>query len=107
MTGMTNERSEGGSVRQDEPPKNNVEIMEPSEKSDLPSPHWTRLATLEDVRKEMALVYRQAKAGKIPVQDATRLVYILTAIGKVIEAGDLARRVELLETIMKERRKLA
>ena len=90
-----------------ESPKNDVEILEQSEKTDLPSPHWTRLATFEDVRKEMALVYRQAKAGKIPVQDATRLVYILTAIGKVIEAGDLARRVELLETIMKERRKLA
>jgi hypothetical protein len=86
--------------------KNDVEILLDAEESGTPSP-WVSLYSLEAVRREMASVYRQAKAGKIPVQDATRLVYILTAIAKVIEAGDLARRVELLETIMKERRKLS
>ncbi len=86
--------------------KNDVEILPGDEETGTPSP-WVSLNSLEAVRREMASVYRQAKAGKIPVQDATRLVYILTAIGKVIEAGDLARRVELLETIMKERRMLA
>jgi hypothetical protein len=52
----------------------------------------------------MASVYRQAKAGKMDVSDATRLVYILTQIQKAIESGDIARRVELLETIMKGRK---
>ena len=86
--------------------KNDVEILREDEENGIPSP-WVRLNTLPDVRREMASVYRQAKCGKIPVQDATRLVFILAPIGRVIEAGDLARLGELLESIMKERRKLA
>jgi hypothetical protein len=54
----------------------------------------------------MASVYRQAKAGRMDVQEATRLTYILSNIAKVIETSDVAMRLELLETILKERRAL-
>ena len=43
------------------------------------------LASLAAVRREMARVYRAVKAGRIPSQDATRLCYILTQIGRTLE----------------------
>ncbi len=86
--------------------KNDVEVLPAPGKSGDPTP-WVNLKTINDVRVEMAAVYREAKGGRMDVQDATRLVYILTQIQKAIESGDLARRVELLETIMKGRGKLA
>ncbi|MGL3709343.1 hypothetical protein ACSYAY_00555 [Leptospirillum ferriphilum] len=84
--------------------KNDVEILSANEERGTPSPSWVSLKSIEEVRREMASVYRQAKAGKMDVSDATRLVYILTQIQKAIESGDIARRVELLETIMKGRK---
>lgn len=56
-----------------------------------------KLDTLQDVRREMAKVYREARSGLVDVQDATKLTWCLQAIGKVIEGGDLEKRVEALE----------
>jgi hypothetical protein len=55
------------------------------------------LKTIDDVRLEMAKVYRDMKLQKIPTQDGTRLVYVLAQIGKMIELHDLEKRVNLLE----------
>jgi hypothetical protein len=55
------------------------------------------LATLPDVRREMARVYREMRLQKIPCADGTRLAYVLTSIGKMIESGDLLARLEALE----------
>jgi hypothetical protein len=65
----------------------------------LPTPSRRRvdLATIDDVRVEMAKVYREMKSHKIDTQDGTRLVYVLSQIGKMIEANDLHRRIEGLE----------
>ena len=43
------------------------------------------LKTIDDVRLEMAKVYRDMKLQKIPTHDGTRLVYVLAQIGKMIE----------------------
>ncbi len=86
--------------------KDAVEIVAVGGKLGPPPPPWVSLSTLPEVRREMASVYRQAKAGKMDVSDATRLVYILSNIAKTIEASDVASRLELLESIMKERRAL-
>ena len=85
--------------------KNDVEIITAEGETD-PPPRWVSLNSLHDVRREMASVYRQAKAGRMDVQEATRLTYILSNIAKVIETSDVAMRLELLETILKERRAL-
>lgn len=85
--------------------KNDVEIIMAGGETD-PPPRWVSLNSLHDVRREMASVYRQAKAGRMDVQEATRLTYILSNIAKVIETSDVAMRLELLETILKERRAL-
>ena len=56
-----------------------------------------KLDTLQDVRREMAKVYREARSGLVDVQDATKLTWCLQAVGKVIEGSDLEKRIEILE----------
>ncbi|SCX62726.1 hypothetical protein [Nitrosospira sp. Nsp1] len=54
-----------------------------------PTPSKIKLNELEDVRREMASVYRQARGGRMDVSEAGRLAYILTGIGKLIEATEM------------------
>lgn len=56
-----------------------------------------RLATADDIRVEMAKVYRAAKRGQMPTQDATRLVYMLGEVRKAIELGVIEQRIQELE----------
>jgi hypothetical protein len=67
-----------------------------------PSP-TVHLKTLDDVRVEMAKVYRDMKRGKVPTQDGTRLVYVLSQIGRVIEIGQVSARVEAVERVLRLR----
>lgn len=45
----------------------------------------------------MALVYRRMDANEIPAQDATRRVYVLGEIGKIITVAEIERRLNELE----------
>ena len=81
---------------------NNADIKEPvtvDNKSGkvLPTPKGIKLKTIDDVRVEMASVYRGMKSGSIETSDGTKLVYVLTAIAKAIEVHDIEQRIELLE----------
>jgi len=71
------------------------------EVSDLPPQKGTRyrakLDTLSDIKREMAKVYREARSGSVDVQDATKLTWMLQAVGKIIESSDLEKRIDLLE----------
>jgi hypothetical protein len=71
------------------------------EVSDLPHQKGQRyrckLDTLQDVRREMAKVYREARSEMIDPATASKLVWCLQAVGKVIEGSDLEKRVEALE----------
>jgi len=58
-----------------------------------------RLATVKDVRIALAGLYRDARAGKIDTQDATRLGYLLNLIRVCIVDGDLEARIAALETL--------
>ncbi|MHB1333208.1 MAG: hypothetical protein ACYCY1_11475 [Sulfuriferula sp.] len=55
------------------------------------------LSTIDAVRREMARLYREAKAGNIPTADASRLAFILGQVGKLIEIGTLEARLNALE----------
>ena len=55
------------------------------------------LETINDVRLEMATVYRCMKSKTIETSDGTRLIYTLSAIGKMIELYDIENRIALLE----------
>lgn len=63
----------------------------------LPSPRGIKLKSIDDVRVEMASVYRRMKGGSIETSDGTKLVYVLSAIAKAIEIHDIEQRIKLLE----------
>lgn len=56
-----------------------------------------KLDTMQDVKREMTKVYREARSGVVDVQDATKLTWCLQAVAKVIETSDLEKRIEELE----------
>lgn len=56
-----------------------------------------KLSALEDVRREMARVYREARGGQIDSSEAGRLAYILTGIGKLIEVTEIEKRLSQME----------
>lgn len=62
-----------------------------------PTPPKIKLNALEDVRREMASVYREARGGRMDTSEAGRLAYILSSIGKLIEATEIEKRLEQLE----------
>ncbi|WP_255398958.1 hypothetical protein [Nitrosovibrio sp. Nv6] len=62
-----------------------------------PTPSKIRLNELEDIRREMARVYREARGGAMDTSEAGRLAYILTGIGKLIEATDIEKRLLQME----------
>jgi hypothetical protein len=65
----------------------------------LPTPQRRRvpLDSLENVRHEMARVYRSMRFGDVATQDGSRLIFALGAIGKILEVEQLEKRVEQLE----------
>lgn len=71
--------------------------LEIYEEERLPIPNRIDLKTIDDVRLEMARVYRDMRAGRILTNDGTRLVYVLGQIGKMIELHEIIKRVEKLE----------
>lgn len=56
-----------------------------------------KLDTLRNLRDEMGRVYREARAGKIQTQDATRFVFVLDKLRDVLIAMDIEKRIEVLE----------
>jgi hypothetical protein len=71
-----------------------TEVLDPPPRIDL--------RNLEAVRREMATVYREMRAGEIRPENGTRLVYVLDRIGKLIEIAQVeARLVELERRLLK------
>lgn len=76
---------------------NELECIESSDNQALPTPHRIDLKSIDDVRLEMAKVYRDMKIQRVPTSDGTRLVYVLSQIGKMIELHEIEKRIEKLE----------
>lgn len=70
-----------------------------------PIPREIKLKTADDVRLEMAKVYREMRRGDLDVSEGSKLVYVLGAIGKVIELTEIEKRISHLE-LTREQRKL-
>ena len=62
--------------------------------STTPTP---RLDSLDKVRREAARLYNQARRGEISASDASKLGNLLALIGRLIEGGELERRLAALE----------
>jgi hypothetical protein len=65
-----------------------------------PSPPKIKLNSIEDVRREMATIYREARAGRMDTSEVGRLAYVLTGIGKLIEVEQVEKRLIALERKM-------
>jgi len=70
----------------------------------VPTSSRIGLKTIDDVRVEMARVYRDMRASRIDTADGTKLAYVLAQIGKLIEAGELEKRLEAVEGVLLTRR---
>ena len=56
-----------------------------------------RLNTIDDVKAEMARLYREGKAGLRDVADVSRLANVLALLGRLIEGSDLEKRIAAIE----------
>jgi len=65
---------------------------------DDPTPR-INLATSEDIRREMAKVYRETRCNKIMPSNGTKLVYMLINILKAYEVSEIEKRISDLELI--------
>lgn len=63
---------------------------------DDPTPR-INLATSEDIRREMAKVYRETRCNKILPTNGTKLVYMLINILKAYEVSEMEKRLTDLE----------
>ena len=63
------------------------------------------LATSEDIRREMAKVYRETRCNKILPSNGTKLVYMLINILKAYETTEIEQRLKDLELAHLEGRK--
>jgi uncharacterized Zn finger protein (UPF0148 family) len=66
------------------------------------TPSRARLLTIDDVRVEMAKIYREARAKKLPVGDASRLMFMLGQLGRVTEVATIERRLDELQAALKK-----
>ena len=58
-----------------------------------------RLDNMQRVRRELTRIYLEARDGERDVSDASKLGNMLSLLGRLIEGGDLERRLEALEKI--------
>ena len=57
------------------------------------------LSTSEDIRREMAKVYRETRCNKILPSNGTKLVYMLINILKAYEVTEIEKRLADLELV--------
>ncbi len=62
-----------------------------------PTPIKIDLKSVDDVRLEMAKLYREMRNQNLDTADGTKLIYVLAQIGKMIELHDLEKRINLIE----------
>lgn len=73
--------------------------------ADPPSPRQRLpLKSAEDVRRELARLYREARGKRMDVADASRLANILQILGRLIETSDLEARVIEVERLLADQR---
>lgn len=71
----------------------------------LPPTPRINLSSAEDIRREMARVYREARGRAIDTTEASRLIYMLSQITKAYELGVIEKRIAELEQTMEPRSK--
>ena len=60
--------------------------------------HRAKLTSVCDVSAELRKLYREARAGKIEISDASRLANLLSIVARILAVSELETRIEALET---------
>lgn len=55
------------------------------------------LSTVQDVRRELARLYREGKSGQREVGEVSRLANVLQILNRAIEGSEFEQRLERLE----------
>lgn len=63
----------------------------------LPVTRRLDLKKMIQVRREMALTYREVRNGSVSTTDGAKLIFMLAQIGKMIQDAELERRLRALE----------
>lgn len=72
--------------------------------SPAPAPRLRlRLNSIDDVKKEMARLYREGKTGRRDVGNVSRLANVLALMGRLIEGSQLEARMDALERAQRSR----
>lgn len=69
-----------------------------------PTPPKIDLRDAHALRRELASVYRDMRAGRIETQEGTRLAYVLDLIRKAFETENIKNRIELIEQTLARRK---
>ena len=75
-----------------------AEIVDEAETSDELIPQIRQLATLPQIRAEMARIYRSARFGRMKTSEATRMIYMLDRITRNLEAQSQQRLLANVDT---------
>jgi hypothetical protein len=67
------------------------EVLDPTPRQKV------RLHTIDDVRLEMARVYRDMRTGRLESSEGTKLAYVLGQMVKVFELTAIEARINALE----------
>lgn len=62
--------------------------MDADESRDPPARLRLPLRTLDDVKAELARLYREGKAGRRDVAEVSKLANVLSVLGRLIEGTD-------------------
>ena len=98
---MRDEGSEAGGNDPEKsliPSRGSANLLPPTPKLDLRDPHA--------VRRELAAVYRDCRAGLLDPAEGTRLGYLLSLLLRAFETTDQEDRIEALERTIAERKRL-
>jgi hypothetical protein len=75
-----------------------VEVAVPlSTKPQPPLPRLGRLNTPTGCRRELALIYAQARYGAMPWEHATKAAHVLHSIARMISGSEFEERLAALE----------
>lgn len=61
-----------------------------------------RLGSLHEIRAELARVYRDARARRLPMEDATKLTYILVHLARVTDQATVEAEMCEMEDALRK-----
>ena len=84
-----------------EPANNNQKETFDEQGNLLPPTPKINLHDAHAIRREMACVYRDMRAGRIDPADGTKYVYVLDMIRKAYETAVLEERMDAVQLLLK------